>query len=161
MKFLETAQENAVYELFPTMHAVDLFETNTPPYITYHLSVFDHWLTEEEATDENAFSKKNLRRYKDSVRGFYFYLFKKYKLYSFFEINWGGGSLLEFTSKKEFSDWVEIMLTERMFLRLVVPELKIMIVHDFDYTLPLFLSEGADVVQIEELVAQHELYLLK
>jgi hypothetical protein len=160
MKQLHTLEEDQVYEVFPRMGSEDLFEQNIR-YNHCSISVFDNWLTEDEASDDNAFSKFLKSEYEIRIKKFYLGIYKCTEVYCYFDLNCGGRALLSFSSEQEFLDWVDLSIQERLFLRLIIPELKVIINGGYDYTLPTFLTKDADISQLEKIVHDHGLYILK
>ena len=161
MKLVEQLLEDQVYEIFPTMLSADLFENKDIPYDTCYISVFDHWLTEAEASDDQAFSKSLKTTYVKKLNDFYNNLFKKHKIYCYLDVNWGGRALLTFSSEEEYLEWVDLIVKERLFLRLIIPELKVIINGGHDFTLPTFLTKDADICKLKEIVQEHGLFILK
>lgn len=155
------SKKNAiVYDIYETLCSKDIYE-GQHSYIPVFISVFDHWLSEKESLDVTLFSEKNKELYKDKLLSFYIQLYKMYEVFTYFEMNYTGRSALEFSSEIEYLDWVRLSLDEFIFLRLLIPELQIIIDGGYDYTLPTFLTKDADRSKLETLVKKNGLYILK
>ena len=122
---------------------------NKDNYQLMFLSVFDHWLSEEES--ENAFTIDKQVEYKKKLYLFYQYLYKNYYLCTYFVSDVGSRCLLEFESKEEYLNYVDLSLQEYYFLRLLIPDYGIIIDGGYDYTLPVFCSKNDNVVNLNFL----------
>ena len=160
MKLLPKLLENQVYEIFPKMTEEDLFEDNII-YDTCSISVFQNWNFMSENVDLDLFTDLNKTIYFNKVLSFLKELYNNYSVYSFFEALHGGRALLTFSSEEEYLEWVDLSIKERLFLRLIIPELKVIINGGYDYTLPTFLTKDADITLLEKIVREHGLYILK
>lgn len=155
-----TKKNEGVYDIYRTFLSEDIYE-GKHPYIQVFISIFDHWLTEEEVCDQATFAEENKMLYKKKLLRFYVHLYKTYDVFAYFEMNYRGSSALEFDSEQEYLDWVKLSVDEYIFLRLIIPELKVIIDGGYDYTLPTFLTQDEDMSKLEAIVKEHGLYILK
>lgn len=159
MKIIDDVLYDVISEVYPGITANDLFEKDGK-FLRIFISVFSNWLNEEEA-DEQLLNSDICKTNELILNNFYRHLFKKYKVYFFVSSDYGGGSIMQFSSEDEYLEWVDLSIKERLFLRLIIPELKIIINGGYDYTLPTFLTKDADISKLEQIVHQHGLYILK
>lgn len=159
MKIIDDVLYDAISKIFPGITANDLFEKGGK-FSRIFISAFSHWLTEKEADEQllnSDICKKNELRLSD----FYKHLFKSNMVCFFVCSDYGGGAIMRFSSEEEYLEWVDLSIKERLFLRLIIPELKIIINGGYDYTLPTFLTKDADINKLEQIVHEHGLFILK
>ena len=159
MKIIDDELYDAISQIFPGITANDLFEKESK-FSRIFISVFSSWLTEKEA-DEQLLNSDSCKKNELRLNDFYRHLFKKNMVCFFVGSDYGGGALLSFSSEEEYLEWVNLSIKERLFLRLIIPELKVIINGGYDYTLPTFLTKDADITLLEKIVHEHGLYILK
>jgi hypothetical protein len=175
MKIISKELEESIKENFPILEEYDLFNKNIgDSYDKVYISVFDHWLSDEEATQNKFFANSLLAGYVSKLFQFYQYIYSSYEVYAYFDINTYcvnkrfKGNLVCFEGRKDYIyevnrslDEFSCLEGEQLFLRLIIPELKVIINGGYDYTLPTFSTKDADISQLEKIVHDHGLYILK
>lgn len=159
MKIIDETVYNTIGQIYPGITADDLFEKKGK-FTQISISAFSHWLTEEEADDILLNSNECIKN-ELSLLQFYRYLFNQYFVCFYISSDYGSGTFMQFSSLDEYQEWVNLSIKERLFLRLVIPELKVIINGGYDYTLPTFLTKDADITLLEKIVREHGLYSLK
>lgn len=159
MKIIDDVLYDVISKIFPGITANELFEKDDN-FSRIFISVFDHWLTEKES-DEQLLDLDICKRNESRLSDLYKYIFKTHMVFFFVSSDYGGGAIMHFSSEEEYLDWVDLSIKERLFLRLIIPELKVIINGGYDYTLPTFLTKDADISKLEKIVHEHGLYILK
>lgn len=136
---------------------IDLFEHETK-LNTVFLSVFDHWLNEQEANDLLHENNQNLKFYYKRLETFYYHLIKKNDTYLVQENNKITLSHLSEDSDK-FSELIHKNIYEENFQHFFIPSLTIEIVGNYDFTHVIYYKDVIpNIVKIAS--EEHNLYLL-
>jgi len=141
-------------------------------YIETCVSVFDHWLTEEEAAHQiispKALDNLNIEqsvrflKYETSFINFYVDLYHNYDIQCvFFDYRYRP-LMLNFSSEDELKNYVSLSMREVFFLKILIPKLSIAISSNFDFTHRMYTLQG-NVKDMEELTLyakKNGLYIL-
>lgn len=175
MKILSKEEQASIKKNFPAFEEDALFNDSIGEiYDRVYISVFTHWLSDEEATQEKLFETSLLDGYVKKLFHFYQKIYSHYVVYAYFDSNSYynnkkyKGNIVSFNDYSDYEHEVSRSLDEfscndgeQMFLRLIIPELKVIINGGYDYTLPTFLTKDADISKLEKIVQEHGLFILK
>lgn len=150
----------------------DALEDSTK-YTMKNLSVFDHLLTNEEAEKkvlffENALEKgdsletKEYFKNHDKFLDFYLQLYDHYKIYAYLIAGYGPDALVEFDSIEEYKSHVLLSVREQLFLKIIIPELFIVMHGGFDLTHQIYVVKGKEeyLGKLEPLIKRSGLHIL-
>lgn len=132
-------------------------------YARYVISVFDHWLTEDEYANEEKgfFSSSNVELYKKRLMSFFEELYTTTQVFGVIRGNNYGPRILRFDSKEEYLSYIIMGVDEDFFIKLILPEYKMVIFAEINFTWPIFfhksVSENKDFLLLLE---KHKLHLL-
>jgi len=135
-------------------------------YYVHCISVFDHWLSEEEAAELIIFYKRKFNskenkekyyQYEQLFIKFYLYLFNNTKVYARFDRLY-----ISFDSKEEYLSHVLLSVRERLFLKIILPEYHAIIDggHDLTDILKVKKDYPEGLEAISKIVKDHGLYIL-
>ncbi|WP_342270239.1 hypothetical protein [Rickettsia endosymbiont of Orchestes rusci] len=135
-------------------------------YYVHCISVFDHWLSEEEADELIIFyqrkfkfkeNKEKYYQYEQLFIKFYLYLFNNTKVYAYFDRLY-----VSFDSKEEYLSHVLLSIRERLFLKIILPEYHAIIDggHDLTDLLKVKKDYPEGLEAISKIVKEHGLYIL-
>ena len=156
MKLLTPEKENEVFDIFKEGFRGDLNELG---YQEIALTVFDRWLTEEEAKEKLAMPL--FPKYQEKMFSFYNYIFRNCNVYSYFEsLARSPGCVISFNNEEEYLDHINLALIERNFFRLIIPKYRIVIDASWDFTHFVYYPEEPLSPDFVKLVKEQGLYLL-
>jgi hypothetical protein len=135
-------------------------------YYVRCISVFDHWLSDEECDELMIYyqrkfnSKENKEKYYQYEKlfiKFYLYLFNNTKVYARFDRLY-----VSFDSKEEYLSHVLLSVRERLFLKIILPEYHAIIDggHDLTDILKVKKDYPEGLEAISKIVKDHSLYIL-
>lgn len=176
VKVLLQKYNNKIYKLFGRM---DFFQdeeedirTLKKKYDIKCVSVFDHWLTEEEYINtvtnySEKFTDKNVAKqytnYEKLFLNFYSYLYNNTALYGRLYCNRSRGCFITFDTEQEYLSYVLLSIREQLFLEIVLPEYKVVIDGNYDLTHILLTKkdypEGLEV--ISKIIKDQGLFILE
>lgn len=130
------------------------------------ISVFDHWLTDEEYDELIIWYQKKFKfkedkekyyYYEQSFIKFYLYLFNNTKVYARFD-----RIFASFDSQEEYLSHVLLSVRERLFLKIVLPEYHAIIDggHDLTDILKVKKNYPEGLEAISKIVKDHRLFIL-
>ena len=157
MQKIDDIDTQKIMGIYPILTSEGLYESGHP-YALKFISVFDHWLTEDEA--KNYFIEDLESGYFEKLYNFYLRLFDNYACCQVIEGEDSNAILFNFDSKNEFIEAVKNSISGTEFVRLLIPDLKIMIDGGFDFTLPIFYDEITDLDTFMNFIKESELFLL-
>ena len=157
----------------------NLFDFPKPlNFNTYCISIFNHWLTKDEYTDNNLITHysgfisqvKNMndtscilkfcKTYYDiesSFLFFYMILFKNFQIF-FFDLD---KKLFYKTKLEEYTQLCIDSIREKKFIDLFIPELKTVIVGNYDFTPVVYYKGENNFLKLKKYVDEASLYILK
>ena len=163
-----TAQQIGM--LFPVLTTEELLE-GKHPYKAFFISVFNHWLSEDECN--KVLIRKNRKFFENKLMNLYKNLYSQYAIYVCLSDEHNTPAAL-FSSKNPdtavlidditiFSKLIKSSIDEfkGASVRILVPEIKIIINSGYDYTLPFFLTKDAEFNLVKEIVEKNDLHVLQ
>lgn len=176
MKILEYNTANTILSklnLSPVFTLEEIIESKI--YNTVIFSVFDHWLTEDEADkniilyDKNLFSKQpkeynKYRQYEKNFIHFYNDLYQKYLLYAVLQDSNGKALICKFDTKNECLKLVKSSIREEQVFLFLVPELQCVFSTNYDFTHILYVNKkyysAFEKSNIFSMVNENNLFIL-
>jgi len=178
VKIVDKKTKAFLKEKFPKISSDELFpeedEWFHPFYSLFFLSVFDHWLTVEEAESEvfhYGQIEKQLSQKDNQAAQIYFE--REKRLLTFYQNLYGLYSLYEhrgsepnkdkfytFETTEEYAERCLKSIREKDFIRLCVPELEVVLNGGFDLTHKIFLDKSCSIGKIKELATSCGLFIL-
>jgi hypothetical protein len=165
--------------LFDLFYPIDFYAQNDEEgledkknYQTQCISVFDHWLNEDECTNAKVMSyndilsdihaKKIYDEYETKFLNFYSYLYDNTEIYGRLFADGGNALYVTFTTKETYLSHVLLSVREQLFLKIVLPEYHAIIDGGYDLTHILRVKKGhlESLEAISKIVDQHGLYIL-
>ncbi|MCC8418248.1 MAG: hypothetical protein LN590_01230 [Rickettsia endosymbiont of Glossina mortisans submortisans] len=167
--------KNKIYKLFGRM---DFFQdeeedikTLKKKYDIKRISVFDHWLNDEEYLNaimnysekfRDINVEKQYTNYEQLFLNFYSYLYNNTIVYGRLYCNRSRGGFVTFDTEQEYLSHVLLSIREQLFLEIVLPEYRVVIDGNYDLTHILLTKkdylEGLEA--ISKIAKAHGLYIL-
>ena len=156
-KIVDDLLEKELQVRFPNIDKVlDMEDTTT--YTQASISIFDHWLSEEEASEQlNQVSP--IEQQKRDGKHFVFseLLIEKMKVFGFIYFQeMGQRKFVDFISEKHLMKYMK----ESSHFCVVIPDIESIYLCGFDDTNHLYFKNKTTLKQIEPLAKQASLYLL-
>lgn len=167
--------KNKIYKLFERMDFFqddDNIEYLKKDYIIKCISVFDHWLNDEEYLNtvmnysENFKDKdiaKQYTNYEQLFLNFYSYLYNNTIVYGRLYCNRFSGGFITFDTEQEYLSHILLSIREQLFLEIVLPEYKVVIDGNYDLTHILLTKkdypEGLE--KVSKIIKEHGLFILE
>jgi hypothetical protein len=141
-------------------------------YDTRSISVFDHWLTEQEYVGTpvvyygnrlaNNHAMSIYKKYEKRFLSFYSSLYDTTEIYSSFFNDRGSSFYVEFTTKKSYLSHVLLSIREQLSLKIILPEYYSVIDGSSDLTHILRVKKNhpESLEAMSKIVHEHGLYLL-
>jgi hypothetical protein len=136
------------------------------------ISVFDHWLTEQEYIETpvvyyenrlaNSHAMSTYDKYEARFLNFYSYLYDTTEIYSTFFNDRGSSFYVKFTTKDSYLSHILLSIREQLSLKIILPEYYSVIDGGSDLTHILRVKKGhlESLEAISKIVDQHGLYIL-
>lgn len=132
------------------------------------LSIFDHWLSEEEASNEimayisiNEENKNTYIERENRLLRFFEQLLRSISSYFFIEDEEGdSGKYYSFSSDEGLVDMVIKGIREEVRFNILLPEIGVMICTGYDMTFDLYFLNSEHYDAIFELAKSNDLFLL-
>lgn len=170
----KTNNQKKLKELFPVILIEDLDKEleseKEKNYKKQTLSLFDHWLNEEEADKqilsypvvrEDSIKLEQYLRQEQQFLSMFEYLYKNYEILNFIENEkTNDGDFYDFKNLESFLTVCQKSLREERFFRLVILELKMIIMGNFDLTLPVLYQDEKNINKIMTIANNFRLNLL-
>jgi len=170
-------ENTKLHQMFPLINDDDIIWNTEEEKKEYHaeirkkyyvrcISVFDHWLSDEEAAEAVMFYRRRFRYREDKEKyyyyeqlftKFYLYLFNNTKVYARFD-----RIFVSFDSQEEYLSHVLLNVRERLFLKIVLPEYHTIIDGNFDLTHILKVKKEypQSLEVISQIATESGLYIL-
>ncbi len=171
MKALDRKTVEKIYDIMDGLDVDTL--NNSDDYVMNCFSVFDHWLTEEEANEqiyfyaqaleEGAIEKvKKYYEYHDRILNFYLDLYNKANVYGLLSSEHGPSAIIIFDNIEEYRSHVLLSVREQLFLKLVLPEYSAVIMGNFDFRHLLYTmkSKPESLSELTEIIKTNGLFVL-
>jgi len=132
-------------------------------YNRYCISVFDHWLTQAEYMDRQvAFSQINIEAYKRNLRSFFSQLYEVTSIVGVIRGDDSNPRMVLYDSIVEYLSYVEMGINDDLCLKLILPEMKIVMFSELNFTWPIFFHKTTPIdVKFLSLMHRNEIYLLE
>ncbi|MCP3658951.1 MAG: hypothetical protein GY830_00970 [Bacteroidetes bacterium] len=159
-----------LFDFFGDFILEDVIENkiNNNEFKKYCITIYDHWLNEFEAQEfilsyceilDGDYKLDEYIEYENKYFSFFNRIFQSSEIFTFDydydltkEVN-----LIK--SKKKLGEILQDCLREKRFYNFVIPELEVIILGNYDLSLPVFMK--ALNVRIQEMIKEAGLYLLK
>jgi hypothetical protein len=172
--------QKIVEKLFKLFYPIDFYHLEEIElleikklYSTKSISVFDHWLKEDEYTNasvmhyrdslKNKQNEQLYEEYETKFLNFYSYLYDSTIVYGRLFGDGTGGTYVEFKSKDIYLSHVLLSIREELFLKIVLPEYHAIIDggHDLTHILRVKKKHAESLEKISKIVHEHGLYILE
>jgi len=160
-----------IISIFPFLNEEEFYEDRLIGKYGYNklvISVFDHWLSEEEA-DKKIASFSTLEMSGSDRKSFFFE--KENDILNFYKlifnnnllvgINTENFSVYDFLSESDFLNKCKESIREIEFLTLALPEKKVILVGTYDLNIVLYFLDKELIKNILNSIHKSNLFLLK
>ena len=174
-KFQDSQNQKKLFLIFENYFSNENDLDNILYFDKKCISIYDHWLTEEEEfkyitrsvfldkLESNNFKpteiKKKFNNYYEAEKksmSFYFYIFSNFKVYGCNK----NKKFYEFLNIQSFFHACEQSIREEKFLDLFIPSIQCIILGNFDFTNVLLYREKKDLLNISVFVKKSGLFLI-
>ncbi|MCP3658869.1 MAG: hypothetical protein GY830_00535 [Bacteroidetes bacterium] len=143
------------------------YEKKRKNFEKYYITIYDHWLNEEEASGaflsycqvgDDGFTMKNYKEYQDKYFKLFDMFFNSSEIYSFNDDFNSNKEIFRISSKTELENILSESLKEIHMVNFVIPQLEIIVMSNFDLTLPIFLKPSNK--KVIKMIEDVDLFLL-
>jgi hypothetical protein len=170
VNIMKAVDDKIVDKIYKHMKTLDSEELDDSKHYNHRcFSVFDHWLSEEEAANQIFSYQKALRKadtagsrqyyeYQDRFVKFYHDLYNKTKVYGVLGLR----VIVEFDSIEEYNSHVLLSVREQLFLKILLLEYSTIIEGHFDFRhlIHTLKTKPEGFQAISSIIKSHGLFVL-